>query len=138
MPLVTVVTGLLLIALGLAGKFGTGTPSNTPLYFAGGCGLGFVVLGLLGFRAGPMRKHVMHAAAMLGLLGFLGGAWRGWPHLPTLLSGGTPVRTLPDGTHSDMTGAVIVASLMGLICLVFVGLCVNSFIQARRRRQAVS
>jgi hypothetical protein len=35
-----------------------------------------------------------------------------------------------------MTAAVELQLAMAVICLVFVGQCVNSFIQARRRRRA--
>src|SRR5438128_2075722 len=69
-----IVFGILLIAVGLAGYFGTDTTSRTPLIPAGLGGL-LVVLGLLALKD-SLRKHAMHAAAMVGLIGFLGGAYR--------------------------------------------------------------
>jgi hypothetical protein len=58
----------------------------------------------------------------------------GFPKLPTLLSEGHVQRA--DG--SDATTAVVVQLVMAVVCLAFVGLCVNSFVQARRRRAAGS
>jgi uncharacterized membrane protein len=119
-PVVTVVCGGLLIALGLWGKYGTGTPSNTALIPAG-VGAVLVVLGVLALKE-SLLKHAMHAAAALGLLGFLAGAARfvqKWAH---------------DGKVEGP--AALSTGLMALICAAFVALCVNSFVAARRRRKA--
>jgi len=128
-PVVTVVFGLLLIALGLWGRFGgdwglwapLGLPapehlSNTaliPAYF----GAAFVVLGLLALKE-SFLKHAMHLAAMLGVIGLLAAGGR-------LLATG----------YKWGVGGVSLATMAGL-CVLFVLLCVNSFIQARRRRRA--
>ena len=131
MPVVTVVFGLLLIALGLWGRFGgdwglwapLGLPapehlSGTaliPAYF----GAAFVVLGLLALKE-SFLKHAMHLAAMLGVIGFLAAGWR-------------VVGALREkGTVQGVAGVSTVT--MTALCAVFVLLCVNSFIQARRRR----
>jgi SNF family Na+-dependent transporter len=66
----------------------------------------------------------MHLAAMIGLLGFLAAAGR---LLSALLTKGKP---------QGVAGASVI--LMTLLCAVFVALCVNSFIQARRRRRAAA
>jgi hypothetical protein len=128
-PYATVVFGLVLAALGVWGRFGgqlglwepwgLAAPehlSNTaliPTYF----GAALVVLGLLAFKE-SLLKHAMHAAAMIGLIGFVvaGGrlAMKGWV----------------GGVGSISLG------LMTLLCGVFVLLCVNSFLAARRRRRA--
>jgi FtsH-binding integral membrane protein len=86
-----------------------------------------VVLGLFGALAlkDSLRKHAMHGAAMIGLLGCLAGAGRGLPGLPALLSG-----------SSEKPLAVILTLAMAVICGLFVALCVKSFIAARRARQA--
>jgi len=116
----TLVVGILLIALGLAG-YGLQETENRswtaliPAFL----GIAFVVLGVLAYKDN-LRKHAMHAAAALGLFGVLAGLGR---LLPTAFSG-----KLTFGL------ATVCISLMILICAVFVGLCVNSFIQARRRR----
>ena len=120
MARVTLVVGILLVAVGLAGYLmqSADNPSWTALIPAI-LGVAFLVLGALA-SMDNLRKHVMHAAAALGLLGVLAGLGR---LLPTAFAG-----KLTWGL------ATICISLMILICAVFVGLCVNSFIQARRRR----
>jgi hypothetical protein len=109
-----------LIALGLWGKYGTGTPSNTALIPAG-FGVVLVVLGLLALKE-SLLKHAMHAAAAVGLLGLLAGGGR---FVQKWVAEGKV-----EGPASVSTG------LMALICAAFVGLCVNSFLAARRRRRA--
>ena len=120
MPHITVVFGLLLIALGVGGYVGTGSAHATALIPAG-FGLVLALLGLASLK-NNLRKHTMHLAAMVGLLGAIGGA-------VTLL---LPVI---QGKPSDPVAAGCKAA-MTILCLVFVGLCVNSFVQARRRRAA--
>ncbi|MGL4551777.1 MAG: hypothetical protein ACRC33_11370 [Gemmataceae bacterium] len=127
MPIVSVVFGLLLGGLGaycyavaeidpVKGKSFTATIPAWP-------GVLLVVCGLVGMKE-SLLKHAMHAAATVGLLGFLAGAGQ---FARVALAGG------------DVTGNKGVASGgMAVLCLVFVGLCVNSFIQARRRRQAAA
>jgi hypothetical protein len=127
---ITILVGLLLIALGTASYVGTGSTHVTaliPAFF----GLALAALGALAYKE-SIRKHVMHAAVLIGLIGFLGGAGMALPKLPTLLSTGRVERA--DGT--DASRAVWSQTAMGVVCGVFVGLCVNSFIQARRRRAA--
>ena len=65
----------------------------------------------------------MHAAAAVGLLGFLFGA--GW-FLP-----GSSLRT--SGDVMDTAGLSTLT--MAVLCGTFVGLCVKSFIDARKRRR---
>ena len=133
MPVVTVVFGLLLIALGLWGRFGgewglwapLGLPapehlSGTaliPAYFGGA----FVLLGLLALKE-SFLKQAMHLAALLGVVGFLAAGLR---LLTSVYSKGT-VQGVAGVSTATMTG----------LCALFVLLCVNSFIQARRRRRA--
>ena len=132
MPIVTVVFGALLIALGLYGKLSTGTPSPTPLIPAA-AGAVFVVLGLLALKE-SLLKHAMHAASLLGVLGLIGSAIMVLPKLQPLLAGAEIKRA--DG--SDATLAVRLQAATGVLCAVFVALCINSFIQARRRRRAAA
>jgi uncharacterized membrane protein (UPF0136 family) len=109
--------GMLLTLLGLAGYFLTGTSSPTaliPAFF----GLILVVLGFLA-RSESIRKHAMHAAAAVALIG-CGGA------LFSLLR--APLATRP---------AIAVFSQAAMVVLtgVFVALCVRSFRAARRARR---
>jgi hypothetical protein len=115
---VTVICGVLLIVLGIGGYTIPEKKSVTALIPAI-LGLIFVVLGVLA-RQDKLRKHVMHAAAALGLLGLIAALAR---LVPAVVKG-----------ELIWSEAQIALSLMALICAVFVGLCVRSFIQARRNR----
>ncbi|MEZ5364390.1 MAG: hypothetical protein R2748_19155 [Bryobacterales bacterium] len=114
--------GVLLILLGLVGWVGSGMESPTALIPA--------VFGLLLLIAGAValnesrRKHAMHAAAMVGLLGF--GPASGLLQLPALLGGAEVARP----------AAVASKSAMAVLSAIFVALCVRSFIAARRARTA--
>ena len=121
MPLITIGFGILLIVVGIMGYVLPVTKSWTALIPAALGGV-FVPLGVLALME-AMRKHAMHLAAALGVLGFL-----------TSLS--RLVMSLMKGTIQESPSTPYLAS-MALICLLFVGLCVNSFIAARRRRQAL-
>jgi uncharacterized membrane protein len=123
MPNVTIGFGLALIALGLAGYFGTGRTSLTaliPLAF----GLLLVLCGALA-RQAALRRHAMHAAAVLALLGFL-GPLRVLPQMVHLLTGGVVA-------HPAAVGAQLV---MMVLCGVLLALCIRSFVAARRARAA--
>jgi hypothetical protein len=114
--------GVALILLGLGSYFGTDRVSMTaliPTWF----GLAFVVLGILA-RKEELRKHMMHVAAALGLIGFVVPAIRAIPGFIKIVSGEEVSRA-----------AVISQATMAVLCAVFVGLCVRSFIQARRSRK---
>ena len=113
--------GIILILLGVGGYFGSGGNSPTALIPAA-FGLALVILGSLA-RDERKRKHAMHVAAMIGCLGFLGSA-RGLAGLARMLSGETVERPI----------AVYAQSIMAVLMAVFVGLCVKSFIEARRTR----
>ena len=121
MPGLTIAFGLILIALGVVGYFATGRQSPTALIpaFAGAL---FTVLGVVAQKPG-LRKHAMHAAALLGVLGLVGTAG-GIPRLITLLAGGAVARP----------AAAVVQSVMAVLSALFVAACVRSFIEARRAR----
>jgi hypothetical protein len=131
-PFVAILCGLLLIGLGLDGYYDLAgfvrpqelhaATSLIPAYF----GAALILCGLVALKQ-SLLKHTMHLAAMVGLVGLLAGAGMGLPKLPKLL----------DGT-AERPAAVRQQLSMAVICLVFVLLCINSFIQARRRRRAAS
>ncbi|MBA2225816.1 MAG: hypothetical protein N3E46_09275 [Gemmataceae bacterium] len=128
MALPTVITGLLLILVGLVGYFGaepnpqTGKVSPTALIPAA-FGIVLVILGGLAF-SDKLRKHAMHLAALVGVLGVIGG------FMPIL-------RQINNtGTFDPFKKSAVAGELMILICAVFVGLCVRSFVLARLSRQA--
>jgi hypothetical protein len=87
-----------------------------------GVGVILFVCGLVGLRESAL-KHAMHVAATVGLLGLLLGAGRFVP------------KVLREGFDASNVATVATGG-MTLLCLVFVGLCIHSFIQARRRRTA--
>ena len=64
--------------------------------------------------------HAMHGAALFGLLGTLGGFGMGIPKL----------------AKGEATTAVYGQVVMGVLCAVFVAMCVNSFVQVRKARKA--
>ena len=123
MAKITIGLGLVLIVLGLGGYFGTDRESWTALIPAL-FGLPLVLLGLIALKE-HLRKHAMHVAVVIGLLGFAGTV-RGLMKLPLLLTGGELARP----------GAVAVQAAMAIVCFVFVLLCVWSFIKARRASAA--
>ena len=120
---VTLAIGVILTAIGLFGYFGSASdnPSPTALIPAA-FGAVLIVLGLVAHRA-SVRMHAMHAAVMVGLIGFL-------------LAGGRGFMKLGLAASDDLTISrpVRLVLLMAIVCLVYVGLCVGSFISARRRR----
>ena len=117
----TIGFGIVLIVLGVGGYFGSDRVSPTALIPAA-FGLLLLIFGTLA-RDEKRRKMAMHIAVTVGLLGFLGTV-SGLFQLPTLLSGGVVARP----------GAVVSKSIMAVLMAVYVGMCVKSFIDARRRR----
>ena len=124
MAKLTIIFGILLILLGAGAFIVLGHHPHTLIPVAFGVLL--AIFGALANTAESKRRMLfMHIAVTVGLLGFLGtipgiiGVLRMW-------SGHAVVR--PD--------AAKVQALMGSICLIFVLLCVRSFITARRSRLA--
>ena len=120
MPRVAIVTGLLLEVVGFGAFFLSGMKSYTALIPAV-VGAFILVMGLLSRGFPEQRKHFMHVAALMGLLGLLGSA-RGLGQIPALLSGAEGVRPVA------VWGQVATA----LVCAIFLGFCIKSFIAARK------
>lgn len=120
---ITAIVAALLIVLGVGLYLGTGRESVTALIpaFAG------IALGICAWigRAEKARRHAMHAAAVLALLGF-GGSVGGLPALFRLLG----------GEAIDRPEAAWGRSGMAILCLVYLVFAIRSFIQARRARAA--
>lgn len=127
MAIPTVMCGLILTAIGSYGYLNAtpnaeGKVSPTALIPAV-IGALILICGALSFKDG-LRKHAMHFAAMLGVLGFLGGF-------------APPIRQLATGKELNLTAPAAVAGLaMSLVCAAFVAMCVRSFIAARKAREA--
>ena len=119
MAKITIGLGLVLIALGLGGYFGTGSAHKTaliPVLFGGP----LLILGWVALKE-RMRRNAMHVAGVIALVGFAGTV-RGLMKLPVLLTGG----------QLDRPAAVLLQAATSIVCLIFVLLCIRSFIKARR------
>jgi hypothetical protein len=122
---VTFVFAALLIALGLVGYFGTGAQHATaliPTWFGAALGMS----GLLAMSPDEgRRKLFMHINVTLGLIGFIG-------------VGVESIRGYLSASHAgkqpDMVALASKLTMTGLL-LVYVIVCVRSFIAARRARQ---
>lgn len=123
MPSITIALGVVLIIVGLAGYFLTGAVSLTALIPAG-FGFALAILGVMA-RDERMRKHAIHAAVVVALLGFLGSV-RG-----LLQIGG-----VFDGTAAR-PAAVVAQTIMAVLTLGYIVMAVRSFVQARRQRARV-
>lgn len=124
MPSTSIISGILLILIGMVGYLlgmRDGQASPTALIPAA-FGLLLVIFGFLAKSKENLRKHLMHAAVVVGLFGFLATA-SSVLKIPALLSG-TAERPL----------AVVSQFAMAVICFVFVLICINSFVAARRNR----
>jgi hypothetical protein len=118
MPSVTRLVGFFLILLGIGGYLGTGRSSITamiPAFF----GAIFLVLAMVA-RKTEARRHAMHAAVALALIGALAV-------IPRIVSG--------IGAGNATRPAVLSQIAMAVILLVYVALGVRSFIEARRARR---
>jgi Transmembrane proteins 14C len=120
MAFTTMIFGGLLIVLGVGGYIVTNAPTSLIPAVLGGL---LLVCGFLAQSRPNISRHTMHAAAVLALLGFLGSV-RGLMKLPDVIA----------GRFVERPAAVWTQSLMAILCLVFVALCVKSFIDARRAR----
>ncbi len=124
MAKLTIVFGILLIILGAVAFVALEHHPHTLI--PAGFGLLLVIFGALANTPDSKRRMLfMHIAVTIGLLGFLGT-------IPGILA--TIRRAVGQVVASPVRDAAIVQTLMGTICLIFVLLCVRSFIQARRAR----
>lgn len=119
-----VLFGILLIILGLVGylspdalgKNEADKTSPTALIPAG-IGAVLLICGLVVMAAPHLRKHVMHLAAAVGLIGALGG-----------------IMPLTRGPLDLEKASARSGLLMIILCGLFVVLCVRSFVLARIAR----
>ena len=122
MPKLAIIFGLILDILGVASFVATGAAHFTAL-IPSVFGTIIFLCGILAHVRPDLRKHAMHVAAVFGLLGTLGGLGMGLPKIGAVMAG-TAQRPV----------AVAMQISMGLIALVFLALCVKSFIDARRAK----
>jgi hypothetical protein len=122
MPSTAIACGILLILIGIIGYvYGmlNGNASLTALIPAA-FGLLLAILGAAARAKENLRMHLMHVAVLLGLIGFVIPAWRILSKLGEI----------------TLSAAFLSQAAMALVCLIFVILCVKSFIDARRSRAA--
>ena len=115
-PVATLIAGIVLTVLGFRGCFNpepSSLSAGTPFWI----GLGLVLFGLVAFKP-KLRKHAMHVAAVVGLAGLIIGV------IGVLKWVGGGVSSFAGLTHSLMT----------IVCGIFLALCINSFMRARRKR----
>ncbi|CAN5487768.1 hypothetical protein BH23BAC3_BH23BAC3_28090 [soil metagenome] len=116
--------GILLILLGIGSYIITSAASATaliPAFF----GIAFVGLGILGTKKESMRKHSMHAALLLAILG-LGGSFTGLLNVFAVL--GAEELARPEAAYAQ--------AVMALICIFFIVAGVRSFMEARKKPKA--
>ncbi len=119
MAKLSIIYGVIFILMGLISYFGISSESITaliPAFF----GIPMLILGWLGLNE-KYRKHTMHGAAVLMLLGFFG-----------TVGGLIKFLKMLGGAETARPAAVTVQAVMAMLCLVFLILAVKSFIDVRK------
>ena len=94
----------------------TGKKSFT-IFIPAGFGLLIATFGAIAIKE-AVRKHAMHVAALVGLLGLLGGFGMGLKKI---------------FTEANPKWLAVTSQLfLGVVCLIFLITCIRSFIAARR------
>lgn len=125
MPFITILFAVDLILTGVIGYQVTGAESVTALIPAF-IGAPLLLLGIVAFKEG-LRKHAMHAAVMIGLLGLLGTA-SGFSDIGPLLNGKLELLKKPAASVSKV--------VTGMVCAHYVLICIWSFVEARLAARA--
>lgn len=118
MPTKTIIFGILLIIIGLAGYvYGTAAGAGSPTaLIPAAFGVVLAVLGEFARRSEAARRHLMHAAVVVALLGFIM----------------TAGRLLMRASETTLSVATLSQLAMSIVCLAYVILAVSSFAAARR------
>ncbi|MDP9394759.1 MAG: hypothetical protein M3Q27_11150 [Actinomycetota bacterium] len=120
MPRIAIAVGALLVVVGVWAFTASGPGASPTALIPAVLGALLAGAGVVGLRGGDARRHAMHAAAGVSLLGVLGS-------LGQLLA--SPAA---GSEHADIARYAGIANL--LLCGLFLALAVRSFIQARRAR----
>jgi len=120
MPNTAIWFGRILVLIGIIGyAYGIyGGNASVTAFIPAAFGIILMALGHIAVAKEDLRKHLMHAAVIVALLGFI-------------LPAGRLVSKLGDLT---LSAAVVSQVAMSLVCLIFVVLAVQSFIAARKER----
>jgi hypothetical protein len=119
-PSIALLFGTLLVLTGIGGFAAFQSPTALiPVGFG-------VLLGICGLvaRKEHLRRHAMHAAAAVALVGFV-------PSVPGLL--GIPALLAGEAARP---AAVVLRSVMAILCAGFLVVAIRSFVAARRARSA--
>lgn len=111
----TILFGLLLVAIGL-GDYYFADAKQPKVLIPAVLGIAMFVCGVVAAQS-AMRMLAIHVAALIGVIGFVG-----------------PLVALFEDTAN--TAAVLAKGLTSALCLMFVLMCVNSFLEDRRARKA--
>lgn len=121
MPGTSIAFGIILILVGIAGYaygISAGNASVTaliPAFF----GLALAACGVIARLSEDIRKHLMHLAVVVALIGFI-------------LTAG---RLLMKLSEFSLSPAVLSQAAMAVVCLIYVILSIRSFAQARSERR---
>lgn len=120
MPTTAILCGIILTLIGVIGYVYAVTNNNASLTALIPALFGnlLIILGVLARLKEGLRKHLMHAALLVALVGFIATAGRLISRLSELSS----------------TPAVLSQAAMAIVCLAFVVLGIRSFAAARRNR----
>lgn len=122
-PKLSINIGILLTVLGILSFFLTDFVSITaliPAFF----GIVLAGLGFLAKSSESMRKHAMHAALLLALLGLAGS-----------FSGLIAVAGALFGTMPERMNAAVSQAIMAVLCIIFLIAGIKSFIAARKEQK---
>jgi hypothetical protein len=114
-------TGALLVATGVIGYVASGAASFTALIPAA-VGVLLLIAALIGRRSENARKHSMHVALAIALLGALGS-----------LMNVVKLGDLFAGT-AERPGAIIASTVMFVLLVAYLVAGVRSFVRARAAR----
>ena len=128
-PYYAIGSGIALIGVGAIGYVLSDAESPVTALIPAAVGLLLLICGLIARTSVGALKHAMHAAAAVGLLGFLAAAGR----LAMVLE-----KQAGDEPPPISYLGVGCLAAMAAICAVFVALCVKSFRDARKRREAAA
>lgn len=122
MPTISIICGVLLVLIGIAGYINgvINDKASVTALIPAFIGVLMVLLGVLAGMKDGLRKHLMHAAIIVALLGFIATAGR----LVSKIS------------ELSASAAVLSQASTAVVCLAFVILAIRSFAAARRERNS--
>jgi hypothetical protein len=124
LPIVTIILALNLIIISAASYF-MSTHFSPTLFIPAAFGVVIILASLVAIRKPGIRKHSMHVAMLVALIGFLAAAVR-------LPKSWAKFNSAPDISPMAFYSQLSMASL----CLLIVVLGIYSFVKARLNRQA--